>query len=60
MNIMPPLLAGFLTFRVECAHVSGFQGTVGTHLNLMFQHRVRETIKEELIDGHIESGDDFL
>lgn len=54
------LICGVFTFGIERPHVSGFQGAVGTHLNLMLQNGVGETVEEELIDCHVKGGDDFL
>ncbi len=48
------------TFWIQAPHVSGFQGVVGAHLDLILQDGVRETLKEELINGHVEGWDDFL
>lgn len=50
----------FLTFWVEVAHVPGLQGVIGTNLDLELQDGVWESLKEELVDGHIEGWDDFL
>lgn len=54
------LLQTPLTFWVQAPHVLGFQGVVGADLDLELQDRVWETLKEELVDGHVEGRDDFL
>lgn len=48
------------TFWVQASHVSGFQGVVGADLDLELQDGVWETLKEELVDCHVEGWDDFL
>lgn len=48
------------TFWVQAPHVSGFQGIVRADLDLKLQNRVWETLKEKLIDSHVESWDYFL
>lgn len=48
------------TFWVEVAHVPGLQGIVGADLDLELQDGVWETLKEELVDGHVKGWDDFL
>lgn len=48
------------TFWVQAPHVSGFQGVVGADLDLVLEDRVWETLKEKLVDCHVESWDDFL
>lgn len=48
------------TFWVKAPHVSGLQGVVRADLDLVLQDRVGETLKEKLIDRHVEGWDDFL
>lgn len=48
------------TFWVQAPHVSGFQGIVGADLDLVLEDGVWETLKEKLIDCHVEGWDDFL
>ncbi len=48
------------TFWVQAPHVSGFQGVVGADLDLVLQDGVWETLKEKLVDCHVEGRDDFL
>lgn len=48
------------TFWIQGPHVSGFQGVVGADLDLVLQDGVRETLKEKLVDCHVEGRDDFL
>lgn len=51
---------GGLTLWVEAAHVPGFQGVVGTHLDLVLQDGIREAIEEQLIDCHVQGWNYFL
>lgn len=48
------------TFWVEVTHVPGLQGVVGADLDLELQDGVWETLKEELVHGHVKGWDDFL
>lgn len=48
------------TFWVQAPHVSGFQSVVGADLDLELQDGVWETLKEKLIDCHVEGWNDFL
>lgn len=48
------------TFWVQAPHVSGFQGVVGADLDLVLQDGVWETLKEKLVDRHVEGRYDFL
>lgn len=48
------------TFRVQRTHVARFVHIVWADLNLMFQHGIWKTIKEQLIDGHVKGWNDFL
>lgn len=48
------------TFWIQAPHVSGFQGVVGADLDLILQDGVWKTLKEKLVDCHVECWDDFL
>lgn len=49
-----------LTLGVEAAHVPGFQGVVGTHLDLVLQDGIWEAFEEQLVDRHVERRNYFL
>ena len=52
--------AGALTLWVQGAHVLGLLGVERAHLDLVLQGGVGITVKEHLVDRHVECRDDLL
>ena len=49
-----------ITFRVEGPHVTGAVCVEGPDLDLVIEHRARVLLEEEVVDGHVQGGDDLL